>query len=113
MSSAINKIGFIALVVVALVAAGCGRGKEFSFTENKNATHQGVYPKFSNMPKAATQQFTEQERQDLANKLDGEAATLKKVAGPSANSSSDLKKAKEDARREAEETIRQIEQNGQ
>ncbi|MHC5307190.1 hypothetical protein [Bartonella sp. LJL80] len=102
----------IVLGVVALIVMGCARGAEFTAPEQAGAVRSGVYPKFSVKPKAATEQFSEEERQKLTDRLDKEARSLKSVPGPSANSSSNLAKAKEDARREAEETLRQIEQGG-
>lgn len=112
MSWAVNTTRGIALSIVALIVIGCARGTEFTAPEQQGASHQGIYPKFSNKPKAATAQFSEQEKQDLTNKLDSEASALRKVRGPEGSSAANLVKAKEDARREAEDAVRQIEQSG-
>lgn len=103
----------VVLVIIAVAVMGCSRGAEFTAPDQPGASHQDIYPRFSNMPKAATQQFSEADKQSLTNRLDSDAANLRKVPGPSANSASNLAKAKEDARREAEETVRQIEQDGE
>lgn len=107
-----KKTPGIVLTMVAVILMGCARGAEFTAPEQVGASHEEVYPRFSNKPRAATVQFSEAEKQSLTNKLDSEATALKKVPGPSANSASKLAKAKDDARREAEETVRQIEQSG-
>lgn len=102
----------VVLTTIAVIGLGCARGSEFSAPEQKGASHQDTYPNFSIKPRAATQQFTEAEKQALTDKLDSQAAALKKASGPSARNTSNLAKAKEDARREAEDTIREIEQSG-
>ncbi len=102
----------IVLTMIAFAVMGCARGAEFTAPEQAGASHQESYPRFSDKPRAATEQFSEVEKQSLTDRLDSEAARLKKVPGPSANSASNLAKAKDDARREAEETVRQIEQSG-
>lgn len=109
----LNRTHSFVLAIIAVAVMGCSRGAEFTAPEQAGASHQDTYPRFSNMPKAATQQFSEQDKQSLTNRLDSDAASLRKVPGPSAGSASNLAKAKEDARREAEETVRQIEQGGE
>ena len=101
------------LALIAIAVLGCSRGAEFTAPEQAGASHQDTYPRFSNKPKAATEQFSEADKQSLTNRLDSDAANLRKVSGYSANSASNLAKAKEDAQREAEETVRQIEQSGE
>ena len=107
-----NKMKSVVLTMVAIAAMGCARSAEFTAPEQAGASHSDIYPRFSNKPRAATKQFSEAEKQSLTEKLESEATALKKVPGPTANSASKLAKAKDDARREAEETVRQIEQSG-
>lgn len=102
----------IVLGAVAFAVIGCARSAEFTAPDQPGASHQNTYPNFSIRPKAATQQFSENEKQALTSKLDSEATSLKKMPGSSAKKISNLATMKEDARREAEETIREIEQNG-
>lgn len=113
MNKPLKRTRGIVLGMVAVIAMGCARSAEFTAPEQQGASHQDIYPNFSIKPKAATQQFSEAEKQALTERLDSEASALKKVRGSSGKRVSNLAKAKEDARREAEETIREIEQSGQ
>ncbi|EJF88879.1 hypothetical protein [Bartonella tamiae] len=103
----------VSLCVFGFVIVGCARGTEFAVTDQPGANRQGQYPKFTIRPKAATEQFSEEERQKLTESLDNKARALRNVSSPSMQPALNQSKTKEDALREAEETLRKIEQGEQ
>lgn len=101
------------LTVIAFTFLGCGRGKDFTVQERADTAKLDQYPRFSKKPVAATQQFTDEEKQKLTTQLVRDAKNLKSGSISQADDAANAATTKEDAKREAEETLRQIEQSGQ
>lgn len=101
------------LVLLPVTLWGCAASSEFQTVPQEGANRTGVFPRFSQKPHGVTQQFTEEERQHLTGQLDRDARNLRGVAQAKPASPQDSARLREDAKREAEETLRQIEQSGQ
>lgn len=65
----------LALTAAAMLTA-CAGGKEFQGVPQEGALRTGVYPTFGRMPKAATEQITPEEKQQMTAKLDSDRTRL-------------------------------------
>lgn len=62
--------------MAAVMLSACAGGKEFQGTPQEGALRTGTYPTFGRMPKAATDQITDDEKQNLTQRLDSDRTRL-------------------------------------
>lgn len=96
-------------ITVLLTVVGCE--STTSLAEKTSVRKEG-YPSLSIKQKAATEQFTETQRQMLIDKLEKEATRVKALSEAQVVDSFDLMEVKEDAHHEVEKVLKQIEQSG-
>jgi len=97
-------------VTIAALLTGCAAGPEFQGVPQEGAARTGVYPTFGRMPKAATQQFSPSEKEQISSSLDSDrtrlASTSKANGAVTAAQAAELRRQ---AQAEAEATLKQIE----
>lgn len=105
----ILRFSFIALAILPLWA--CARSSEFVGQPQQGAINTQTYPSFNVRPQAATEQFSPTDSQHLIDQLHEEGRRLAPAAGDLASAKKMTPQAKEDARREVEKTLKEIEQS--
>jgi len=103
-------LGCAAVFLVAGGMTGCAGGSEFQTIPQKGANRTGIYPRFSVRPQAQTQQLTPAESARLSNELANKAKDLRSRMNNQPQKAQSFSTRKENAQREAEEVLRQIEQ---
>lgn len=100
-------------LILLLVTVGCAPRAEFQTIPQQGASRTGVYPRFSNRPHAETEQFSKEDKARLIEELDSDAMHLRGLSHSRPKAVQSGAKLREDAKREAEETLRQIRKSGQ
>ncbi|MCZ2328165.1 hypothetical protein [Bartonella sp. F02] len=101
----------IFLSVPLLFITGCVHDANVSPFEQKILLKEDVMPRFSIKPKAATEHFTEIQRQILIDQLTHDANRIRATLKEESTNSLSLMKIKEDAYRETKSILRKIEMN--
>lgn len=104
------QFGLLAIFTCCLWS--CARGPQFQVLPQKGAAQTNSYPSFNIKPHAATKQFTPDETNALMKQLKNDSALATHVSVTNKNSGPNASEARDDARREAEKTLREIEQSG-
>jgi len=97
--------------LVPLYLVACAPRAEFHTVSQSGARRTGVYLRFSEKPQAETAQFSEEEKDGLVQELEGDAQRLHSSVHVRKETVRNAAELKKDAKREIEETLRQIRQN--
>ena len=100
----------IIITIIVLALTGCANNREFETVPQAGANRTGVFPSFTQKPKAETAQFTQTERDELAKRLIDNRNRLEKTATPPAK---DIERQKQEAAQAAKDTLHKIENTGQ
>lgn len=103
----------ISLMLAATVAAlltGCAAGPEFQGVAQEGAARTGAYPTFGRMPKAATKQFSADEKEQISSSLDSDRTRLSSASKANgAVTAAQAAELRRQAQAETEATLKQIE----
>lgn len=97
-------------VTVAALLSGCAAAPEFQGVPQEGAARTGTYPTFGRMPKAATQQFSSDEKEQLSSSLDSDRIRLSSASKANgAVTAAEAAELRRQAQAETEATLKQIE----
>ncbi len=101
---------FMLAVMAAAMLTACAGGKEFQGTPQEGALRSGTYPTFGRMPKAATDQITEDEKQSLTGRLDSDRTRLAATRSTGSTfTPAEAAALRKQAQDETDATLKQIE----
>lgn len=103
--------GKMLIILTALTLTACAGDKEFETIPQKGANRTGVFPSFTQRPHAETAQFTQTERDELANKLIQNRNMVERNAPKADYSAKYVEQQKKETTKAAEETLHKIEQS--